>query len=163
MSNKSDYFFLCLKQLYPNFAKPSAIDEEIWEEMLCNFGAEDIYGALKSYRKSALGGSIPTPVKFNDFLYPYQKKNKPIDNALPLSPETALMEEDIKAGRCKYFFYDYVEGVQYVLYQKIKDYVDEKTLATYSRGMRYRVAVEYGLFGEFEEILDQLHQKGKAL
>lgn len=163
MSNKSDYFFLCVKQIYPNFMKPSKIDEEIWADMLERFRADDIYDALKKYRKSVLGGSIPTPIKFQDFLYPYQKKNKPIDNSLPLSPETALMEEDINAGRCKYFFRDYAEGVQYVLYEKIKEYVDEKTLKTYSRGMRYHLAVEYGLFGEFEEILDQLHQKGKAL
>lgn len=161
MSKKSDYFFLCLKQIYPNFAKPSAIDEEIWEDMLDEFKVQDIYAALKSYRKSLSGGSIPTPVKFADFLYPYQKKNRSVDNSLPLSPETALMEEDIRAGRCRHFFCDYVEGVEYVLFHKIKEYVDEKTLSTYSRGTRYRVAVEYGLFGEFEEILDQLHQGGK--
>lgn len=163
MSKKSDYFFLCLKQIYPNFSKPSSIDEDIWADMLSPFEIEDIYGAVKSYRKSALGGCIPTPIKFQDFLYPYQKKMKAVDNTLPLSPETALMEEDIRAGRVKYFFNDYVRGVEYVLYDKIKEYVDEKTLAKYSRGMRYHVAVEYGLFGDFEEILDQLHQGGKSL
>jgi len=160
MSNKSDYFFLCLKQLYPNFSKPSAIDEEIWEDMLCEISLPDIYSAVKSYRKSASGGSIPTPIKFKDFLYPYQKKMKAIDDSLPPCPENTLMEEDIREGRCKYFFGDYKEGVNYVLNEKIKKYVDEKTLATYSRWKRYQVAVDYGLFGDFEEILDFLHKKG---
>jgi len=163
MSNKSDYFFLCLKQLYPNFSKPSAIDEEIWSDMLKELNVADIYNAVKDYRKSVFGGSIPTPVKFKEFLYPYERKIKPIDNSLPVSPETALMEEDIREGRCKYFFRDYKQGVDYVLNEKIKAYVDEKTLATYSRGMRFQVAVDYGLFGEFEEIMDFLHKKGKKL
>lgn len=34
MSQKSDYFFLNIKQVSPNFARPSALETEIWEEML---------------------------------------------------------------------------------------------------------------------------------
>lgn len=161
MSKKSDFFFLHLKQLYPHFARPSAIDEEIWEDTLAPFCIEDIYKALKNYRQDKNGGSIPTPCVFKEFLYPYVPLK--LDNSLPLSPETVLMEEDIKAGRCKHLFPDYVKGVEYVLYHKLQEYVDKEELDTYSRGRRYYKAVEYGLFGEFDDVLEIVHPKGAII
>ena len=152
MSKNSDYFFLNLKQLYPNFKRPATIDVEIWEDELADFTLKDIYAALKAYRKSSSGGVIPTPFQFKDFLYPY----KPIEQkvSLPLSPESYLMEQDIKAKRCKYLFPTYVAGVRYVLDVKLKDYVDEETLKKMTNGMRYRAAVDYGLFADFDKTLD---------
>ena len=158
MTANSDYFFLNLKQLYPAFRKPAAIDVEIWEEELADYSQENIHKALKSYRKSALGGYVPTPIQFRDFLYPYKPVVK--KETLPLSPETYLMDEDIRQGRCKHLFPTYVAGVRYVLNEKLKDFVDEELFNKMTRGMRYRAAVDYGLFADFDQVLDIVAKKG---
>ena len=46
MSQKSDYFFLNIKQVYPNFARPSALETEIWEEMLEPYTQGDILAGI---------------------------------------------------------------------------------------------------------------------
>ena len=157
MTDKSDYFFLQLKQLYPNFKKPAELDEEIWAEALEPFGQEDIRAALKTYRKGQNGAFIPTVAQFKDYLYPYEPRVA-IDD-LPLSPETYLMEEDIKRGQCKYLFPIYVRAVGYVLNTKVKEAVGEEIFRRLSRGMKYRTAVDYGLFADFDKILEKIYKQ----
>ena len=53
MSQKSDYFFVTIKQVYPNFAKPSEMDVEIWEEVLEPYSVETIRRGIKSYKSGA--------------------------------------------------------------------------------------------------------------
>ena len=118
MSDKSDYFFLNIKQVFPNFAKPTPLEAEIWAELLEPYQKDEILEAIKSYRKAEETNFAPNPAKFKNYLFKRRPKNdKPV---LPLSPETYLMEEDIKAGRCRHLFPTYVKAVAYVLDVKLK-------------------------------------------
>lgn len=163
MSKKSDYFFINIKQIYPTFAKPSELDVEIWAELLEPFSEEEIRKGIKNYRQSEDTGFAPSPAHFKKYLVKESlatTKREDID-ALPLSPETYLMEVDRKAGRCKYYFRVYSKAVDYVLEEKVKEVVPPEKFKKYSRGMKYRQAVELGLFADFEEILDYIYEKGK--
>ena len=159
MSKNSDYFFLILKEVYPTICKPSAIDEEIWEEILNSFEPEQIRAAIKSYRASPKGAFPPLPSQFGEFLYPYTKRK--VYEELPLSPSTYIMEQDIKAGRCKYLFPTYEAAVNYLFDVRLKEVLGKDEFAKYpSRGARYYKAVELGLFADFDEILEIVHLKG---
>lgn len=160
MTSKSDYFFLELKQLYTNFSKPAAIDEEIWAETLEPFSKENIRAALKTYRMSKNGAFVPTVAQFKDYLFPYEERVKKED--LPLSPETYLMDEDIRQGRCKYLFPIYAKAVQYVLEVKVKESVGDEVFSKLSRGMKYRTAVDYGLFADFDKVLEMISKNEEA-
>lgn len=158
MTKKTDFFFLNVKDIYPNFNPPAKIDAEIWAEMLEPFEEKQIHDALKDYRLSQYGNFIPTPANFREFIAFY--KTRKVEETLPLSPETYLMEQDIAAGRCKYFFETYVRGVDYVLNVKLKEVVGKEQLKKMTTGMRYRAAVDYGLFADFDEVLDIVYKKG---
>ena len=157
MSQKSDYFFVTIKQIYPNFARPSAIETEIWEEVLEPYSEEIIRKGIKSYRKNVDSGFAPTPARFCEYLYApkVQKKNEP--PALPPCPEKYLMEEDIKAGRCKHFFPTYSRAVTYVLDVKVREITDPEVFKKMSRVARYRCAVDNGLFADFDSVLDKVY------
>ena len=162
MTENSDYFFWNLKELYPNFNRPSAIDEDIWAEMLTPYTKENIYAALKAYRKSEKGAYPPLPAQFKEHLYPYTKRVTVVDE-LPLSPSTYLMEEDIKAGRCKHFFPTYEEAVNYIFDVKLKEVLGMEEFAKLpSRGARYQKAVDLCLFADFDQVLDLVYQRGKS-
>lgn len=161
MSKKSDYLFLSIKQTYPSFVKPSTLDTEIWEEMLTPFDENDIRCALKDYRRQDMTGQAPKPATFRGYLKLYEKVAKKVDE-LPWSPESYLMEQDIKAGRCKYFYPDYVSAVRYILEVKVKEIVGEKMYRKFTEGMKYRTAVDYGLFADFDKILETVtNSKGR--
>ena len=157
MSDKSDYFFLNVKQVFPNFAKPSPLETEIWAELLEPYQNEEILEAIKSFRKCEETNFPPIPAKFKNYLF--KRKTKSDKPVLPLSPETYLMEEDIKAGRCRHFFPTYVKAVAYVLEVKLKALFDEDDFKTFSRGRKYRLAVEYGLFADFDKTLDLVYRE----
>ncbi len=158
MSQKSDYFFLNIKQVYPNFARPSALETEIWEEMLEPYTQGDILAGIKSYRKSEDTNFAPNPARFRSYLYSRAKKaEKP---CLPLSPESYLMEEDIRAGRCRHLFPTYCKAVEYVLEVELKKLYSEAEFKAFSRGRKYRLAAENGLFADFDRVLDYVYAKG---
>lgn len=164
MSKKSDYFFLNIKQIYPTFTKPSAIDTEIWTELLEPYSEEDIRNGIKAYRQNEDTGFAPTPARFKMYLFGKTASSgrRSFDDDLPLSPESYLMQNDIKAGRCKYFFMTYSNAVEYVLEEKLKTVVAPEEFKKYTRGMKYRQAVEYGLFADFEETLEYVYKKGNS-
>ncbi len=161
MSQKSDYFFVTIKQVFPNFAKPSDLDVEIWEEVLEPYSVEIIRKGIKSYRKNVDSGFAPTPAKFREYLYAPVVKDKKQPPELPLSPESYLMETDIKAGRCRHFFPTYVRAVAYVLDVKVREAVDPEDFPKMSRVARYRYAVDNGLFADFEQTLDHVYKAGR--
>lgn len=152
MSVKSDLFFLNIKQIYPTFAKPSNLEAEIWEEVLEPYDEEAILKGIKSYRKTVDTPFAPTPAKFVEFLYQPQKKKRV--EALPLSPSSYLMQQDIKSGRCKHLYPTYERAVEYVLNVKTKDVMSTEAYSKASRGARYHFAVKNGLFADFDKILD---------
>ena len=158
MTKKSDFLFWNLKKIYPNLSRPSQIDEDIWVDILEPYSELDIYAALKSYRQSAVGERIPFPRQFQDFLRLYARREP--DNSLPLSPESHLIAEDKRAGRCKHFFPTYVRGVHYVLNVKLKAEIGEEEFDKMTRGMRYQAAVDNGLFADFDEVLDYVYKEG---
>lgn len=159
MSDKSDYFFLNIKQVFPNFAKPTPLEAEIWAELLEPYQKDEILEAIKSYRKAEETNFPPNPAKLKNYLF--KRKTNPDKPVLPLSPETYLMEEDIKAGRCRYFFPTYVKAVAYVLDVKLKALFDEREFKSFSRGHKYRLAVEFGLFADFDKTLDLVYRENE--
>ncbi len=164
MSKKSDYFFVNIKQIYPTFARPSALDTEVWSELLEPYSEEEIRQSIKAYRKNEDSKFAPTPARFKSYLFrdaPSARKRE-VNDDLPLSPESYLMQNDIKAGRCKYFFMTYTRAVEYVLEEKLKSVVKPEEFKGYTRGMKYRQAVEYGLFADFDETLDYVYKKGSC-
>lgn len=158
MSENSDFFFLNLKQLYPNFSKPASLDMEIWEEMLEKHNAESIRKALKAYRQSEKGNFIPTPACFKEYLAFYRPIEKPVDDGLPDFPASYLMDQDVKNNRRKYFYPTYHAGVKYVLGTVLLNAIGEAEFRSLTYRQRYRRAVDLGLFGNFEEILDYVNE-----
>lgn len=159
MSEKSDYFFVNIKQIYPNFKRPSALETEVWEELLEPYTVEDILAGIKSYRKNEDTGFAPNPAKFTNYLYSRSKTEEKADS-LPLSPEQYLMDEDIRAGRCKYFYPVYCKAVNYILDVKTRELCDsDAAFKKLTRGQRYRLAVDNGLFAKFDEVLDYVYKQ----
>lgn len=161
MSKKSDYYFLNIKQIYPGTPKPSPLETEIWEEILEPYTEDDILRGIKNYRKELDTPHAPSPAKFRGYLYtPCKKKPENSPPELPPSPEVYLMHADVKAGRCKYFYSTYVNAVKYVLNVKLKEETDPERYNKLTQGQRYRLAVENGLFAEFDKVLDLVYEKG---
>lgn len=152
MHAKSDYFFFNLKQVYPDFVKPSPLEAEIWEEVLAPYSEREILAAIKEYRKTETTNFAPNPAK----LRPYLLKKQPSASApqLPLCPEDYLMKRDIKAGKCRHLFPIYEKAVNYLLDEVLKRSYPPAQFKTFPRGVRYQLAVEKGLFDDFEKTLD---------
>lgn len=162
MSTKSDYFFLYIKQVYPTFPKPSALETEIWEELLEPYSEEIILKGIKSYRKTVDTPYAPSPAKFSEYLYSpvsSRRPKSPYDD-LPPCPESYLIAEDKKAGRCKHNYPTYVKAVNYLLDVKTRDYMSEAEYKKSSRYQRYRFAVDNGFFADFDKTLDFVYAGG---
>lgn len=158
MTHRTDYFFLHIKDIYHNFPRPSKIEEEIWDEVLTPYNAEEMKSAIKSYRKSGDGAFPPIPSKFAPHLRTikkYKKKTEP----LPFSPEHYYMQEDIKNYRCKYLYPVYVDAVKYILTEMLQHYVSKDKLKKLTHEEKYNLAMEYGLFEYFHIILDMVAKK----
>lgn len=151
MSKKSDYLFWNLKQLYPTMGAPTKIDEEIYAEMLEPYSTEEIYAAIKSHRKGERGGYVPRLSELKESLELNHPQRQYVRD-LPLSPEVYLMREDERMGRTKYFFPDYKIAVNYILTERLRkevgDWAADKLFAE-----RFRIAVDYGLFADFTEVV----------
>lgn len=80
--------------------------------------------------------------------------------------EQELMQRDIQAKRCKYFFPIYKEAVGRIMNDLLKKAIGQEEFAlmeaTYKndgpllRGKQYRKALELGLFDNFHEVLEQV-------
>jgi len=154
MSKKSDYFFVNVKQVYPSFMRPSALETEIWEEVLEAYDIDEILAGIKAYRKTEESNYAPNPAKFKSYLFKRNRCDHRPD--LPLSPEKYLMEADIKAGRCRYTFPVYTRAVKYVLNVALGQLYPPEEFKTFSWGKRYWLAVENGLFANFDKVLDMV-------
>ena len=155
MSDKTDFLFLNIKQLYPMFARPSALDTEIWAELLQPYALTEIMHALKAYRKNEENNFPPNPAKFKNYLYTKQKDMQ----GIPFSPEGYLMQQDMKAGRCKYFYPVYRRGVAYVIDNKLRALYPKAEFHKLTVNQKYHLAVENGLFGDFDKVLDLVADK----
>lgn len=163
MSTKSDYFFLNIKQVYPTFPKPSVLETEIWEELLEPYCEEVILKGIKSYRKTVDSPYAPSPAKFSEYLYqpnPALRRSKSLYDDLPPCPESYLMAEDMKAGRCVHNYPTYVKAVNYLLDTKTREHMPEEIYKKSTRFERYRFAVDNGFFAHFDETLDLVYTGG---
>lgn len=162
MTNRTDYFFIHVKGLYPNFKRPTELEEEIWDEVLMSYNADEIRVAIKSYRKSQDGTFPPIPSKFTPYLKKIKKEDEKKE-ARPFSPEHYLMQEDIKNHRCKYLYPVYVDAVNYITHDLLKNYISENKIKDMTHNERYHLAVEYGLFENFQHILTIVaNKRGEA-
>lgn len=158
MTDKSDYFFFHIKQVYPNFTRPTELEAEIWAEMLEPYDFEDIRAGIKSCRAEETANQAPNPAKFRQYLFHHAPQvEKP---ALPVSPESHLMKEDIRAGRCRHLFPTYCKAVNHVLNIKLAELYPAAEFRNFSRGKRYRLAVDNGLFADFDKVLDLVAGEG---
>lgn len=158
MTENSDYFFWIVKDIYPNFSKPSIVDADIWADMLENYSKTDIFKALKDYRQSEYGVFAPCPSQFKEFIYVYRKDKQVHEE--PFCLPSYLMEEDIKANRCKHNFTIYQWAVNYVLEVKLKEVLGEEEFKKYpTYGTRYKKAIEECLFADFDKTLEIVAKK----
>lgn len=84
--------------------------------------------------------------------------------------EVELMRQDIKRNKCKYTLSTYKRAVDYVMTTLLKETIGEREFLEmeYSyrndgcklRGMQYRKALEFGLFDEFDSVLDKMAKEG---
>lgn len=162
MSTKSDYFFLNIKQVYPTFPKPSALETEIWEELLEPYSEEIILKGIKSYRKTVDTPYAPSPAKFSEYLYQPNsvRRARSVYDDLPPSPESYLIAQDKKAGRCKHNYPTYVKAVNYLLDIKTREHMSAEVYKKSTRFERYRFAVDNGFFANFDETLDFVYNGG---
>ena len=156
MSANSDFFFISIKSIYPNFMRPSKLEEEIWEEVLDGYSVDDILLAIKAYRKNEELNVAPTPAKIKKYIF--SRRPKEVLGGLPMSAELYLMDLDRKAGREVHYFHTYTKGINYVLDVKLRALVavDEFNKLDYSA--KYRLAVDNGLFADFDVVLAKIKE-----
>lgn len=92
-----------------------------------------------------------------------------IENGL-MCLEVELMRQDIKRNKCKYTLSTYKRAVDYIMTTLLKETIGEREFLEmeYSyrndgcklRGMQYRKALEFGLFDEFDSVLDKMAKEG---
>lgn len=80
------------------------------------------------------------------------------------------MKQDIKRNKCKYTLSTYKRAVDYIMTTLLKETIGEREFLEmeYSyrndgcklRGMQYRKALEFGLFDEFDNVLDKVAKEG---
>ena len=160
MKCKSDCFLLNVKEIYPDFLKPSVEEYKIWEKMLNPYSAEEIIMGLKKWRKVKGKKIAPNVEEFGRYLGGGKKDFK-IKGGLPFNPEGYLMEQDIKAGRCKHFYPTYCKAVRYIFNVRLKELYKEKGFKDFSYSQKYRLAVENGLFADFDDVLDFVKESGE--
>ena len=158
---KTDCFLLNLKELYPNFPKQSSQTILKWDEILNPFSVDEIILAIKKYRRSNNLTTPPTPEVFKNYLSAKTTPKQLKKNYLPFSPENHLMEQDIKAGRCKYLYPIYCKAVRYILNVRLKKYYTKQEYNSLNFSSRYISAVEKGLFADFDKVLDFVNQSGE--
>lgn len=84
--------------------------------------------------------------------------------------EVELMRQDIKLNKCKHTLGTYKRAVDYVMTTLLKETIGEREFLEmeYSyrndgcklRGLQYRKALEFGLFDEFDNVLDKMAKEG---
>ena len=154
MSINSDFFFVSVKSIYPNFAKPSKLDVEIWEEVLDGYSVDDILLAIKSYRKNEELNVAPCPAKFRKYIF--SRTPKEVSGGLPMSAELYLMDLDRKAGRPVYYFHDYTMGIKHVFEAKLKPILEQDEFNKLDYSDKYKLAVEHGLFADFDLVMAKI-------
>ncbi len=156
---KINCFLLNIKYLYPNFKKPSSEEFSKWNALISPYSVEEIILAIKKWKKSHNQTTYPTLQEFKKFLY--HKPNPSPSNLsnLPFNPETYLMEQDIKSGRCKHLYPTYCKAVNYILNERLKEFYNYNDYKKFNYSTRYKLAVEHGLFADFENTLDFIKER----
>ena len=158
---KTNCFFLNLEELYPTFQKQNQKYFHKWQELLTPFSVDDIIFAIKKYKRANKTTTPPTLEEFKKYLT-HTKSIKQIKKTyLPFSPENYLMEQDLKAKRCKYLYPTYCKAVRYILNVRLKQHHTKEEYKALNFSARYISAVEKGLFADFDKVLDFVHKSGE--
>ena len=161
MKRKSECFLLNVKEIYPHFMYPSDDECNKWEKVLLDYSPEEIIMGLKKWRRVKGKNVVPLVDEFGKYLVFNKTREEFKRSELPFSPEVYLMEQDIKNGRCKHFYPTYCRAVRYVLNVKLKELYDSKEFKGFSYSKKYHLAVENGLFADFDEVLDLVKHSGE--
>ena len=155
---KTECFLLNLKELYPNLKKPSSALFREWQKLLSPLSTERIVSTLKLWVKE----NPTTPPSPKTFLSPpAQIKSPPRPQGLPFSPEAYLFEQDIKKNRNIHLYSTYCKAVRYILNYRLKQYYPKEEFKNFNFSDRYERAVERGLFADFAEVLELVHNSGE--
>lgn len=156
---KIDSFLLNIKYLYPNFKKPTPLEHTSWEELIAPYSVEEIILAIKKWKKSHTQNAYPTIQEFKNFLQYKQPPSSSSSYNLPFNPETYLMDQDIKSGRCKHLYPTYCKAVNYILNDRLKEFYPYNDFKKFNYSTRYKLAVDHGLFADFENTLDFIKER----
>ncbi len=157
---KVECFLLNIKELYPNFNYPSQNLIQKWDQTLSPFSADEIIFAIKQWRKTYGTSQAPTIKLFTPYLVKKNSKTLSKRQSLPFSPENYLMEQDIKANRCKHLYPTYCKAVKYIINIRLKEYYNKTDFKKLNYSQRYSQAVEKGLFADFDKVLDFVSKNG---
>lgn len=158
--HKVECFLLNIKELYPTFKYPSSSMLLRWKELLSPYSADEIIFAIKQWRKNYGTELSPSIDLFTSCLTKRTQKNLTKRTLLPFNPENHLMEQDIKANRCKYLYPTYRQAVRYILNVRLKEFFTKEEFKKLNYSQRYIEAVERGLFADFDKTLDFVSTKG---
>lgn len=149
------FIFDKMKKLYPSFEMPDEIDVEVWTEILEGYSQTDILEALKAYRKNVPYNNAPTPAAFRPFLHHEKEVAAATTPAAPVSDCDGIMlhVKAIQEGRCRHNMPTYKAAVNYILEDLLCRELPVEEWQHMSKAKRYAVAMEKGLFNDFEDIL----------
>ena len=156
---KTECFLLNLKELYPSLKKPSKKILSDWQNLLSPLSVDEIISNLHLWVKNN-PNTPPTPSTFIPSHTPASKPSQ-TRQGLPFSPEAYLFEQDIKKNRNTHLYSTYCKAVRYILNYRLKQYYAKEEFKTFDYNDRYERAVERGLFADFDEVLDFVHQQGE--
>lgn len=157
---KTKCFISNLRELYPNMSAPNEYQSQEWQKILSPLNVEDIISTLKSWVKKS-PKYPPTPQKFQNHLKFTSKPQTMTKQYLPFSPESYLMRQDIENNRCKHFYPTYCNAVRYLLNVKLKTFYKNDEFKNFNYSKRYQLAVERGLFADFDQTLDFVASSGE--
>ena len=158
--HKIECFLLNIKELYPNFQYPSYETIRKWKDILEPYTADEIISAIKQWRKNNSIQNAPDVELFKSYLVKKNEKNLTKCQFLPFNPESYLMEQDIKANRCKHLYPIYCRAVKYIINTRLKNFCSKNEFKHLNYSQRYTMAVEKGLFADFDKILDFVSTNG---
>lgn len=158
----TEFLFNKIKKLYPTFVRPDEFDIDCWLEVLEGYSQTEILDALKEYRKNCEYNNAPIPGTFKKYLH---HKDAPEFQATPTVQEAKCgdyswnaMAADIEAGCCRNALYVYRDAEKIVTTDWLLREIPAEVWRKMSPQSRVKVAMDKGLFGNFDEALRQAAQ-----
>lgn len=153
----TDFLFSKIKRLYPTFVRPDEIDIDCWLEVLEGYSQTEILDALKAYRKNCEYNNAPIPGTFKKYLHHKDEQETKTTDAEPVAKcgdfAWERMNSDIEAGSCRNNLYVYRAAERIILTDWLVKEIPADTWQRLSYKSRVQVAMDKGLFDNFDEAL----------